>query len=429
VSLERQLATYGQHLRQTIAHLEVPVKAGVAVRPVRPATAPTGGRFDMGKTATWVTGRRGPLIAVAALVAALAVALPLWFVFRGEESPPVATEPTTTIPTTTTTTTMTTTIVPQIVGVSIPPERAPSAFGSLLAAVSAGEVWSAPSDYEVDLIGHLEDGVWAYWRFDTDALSIIRGLAVAPDGTVWAATQSGVFSFDGVEWTRRFDDLTGGVAVDEGGTVWAVGPVGHGLSGMWLAWGDGESWQRVDTPRGAGGTPGVDIAVMPDGEVWFTTTSVFGVTGPLMRYDGATLEEVEVEGYPFSRGDSYAWAVEAAPDGDLWVGGYLGPNPCAFPSGEEPRSGPLLLARFDGESWTLYDWPLPNTLPQDCNGLDIAVGPDGVVWLAYLLGLGSFDGTEGTIHLEGRYVQGVDVAPDGTVWYTDRDGRLHTLTP
>jgi len=67
-------------------------------------------------------------------------------------------------------------------------------------------------------------------------------------------------------------------------------------------------------------------------------------------------------------------------------------------------------------------------LPQDCNGLDIAVGPDGVVWLTNWDGLGSFDGTEGTIHPEGSWIQGVDVAPDGTVWYSDRDG-IHTLTP
>ena len=59
--------------------------------------------------------------------------------------------------------------------------------------------------------------------------------------------------------------------------------------------------------------------------------------------------------------------------------------------------------------------------------LDMAVGPDGVVWLAYPDGLGSFDGTQWTIHIEGQqWVFSVDVAPDGTVWYTDDDG-VHTL--
>ena len=46
--------------------------------------------------------------------------------------------------------------------------------------------------------------------------SLPRDLAVAPDGTVWAATDVGVFSFDGAEWTRRFDDPAWAVAVGRG---------------------------------------------------------------------------------------------------------------------------------------------------------------------------------------------------------------------
>jgi len=44
------------------------------------------------------------------------------------------------------------------------------------------------------------------------------------------------------------------------------------------------------------------------------------------------------------------------------------------------------------------------------------------VWLALETGLGSFDGTRWTTHLEGTWISNVDVAPDGAVWYADRYG-------
>ncbi len=152
-----------------------------------------------------------------------------------------------------------------------------------LVAVSAGEAWtvmsSTPEGF-ADLIGHLEDGAWTFWHTtpseeEESGLvdpNMMWGLAVAPDGAVWAATDRGVFSFDGVEWTRRFDDPAVAVAVDEGGTVWISG----GMSGTvwisgpttgfrrWLARWDGESWERVQsrpTGRRAGVGSGGDGGV------------------------------------------------------------------------------------------------------------------------------------------------------------------------
>lgn len=440
MNLERQLADYGQHLRQVIAHLEVPVKAGVAVRPVPPATAPVGGRFDMEKTATWVTGRRGPLIAAAALAAALAIALPLWFVFRGEESPPVVTEPTTTpaVPTTTAaaqTTTSTT--------VSVPATEIPWADAWVsLVAVSADEAWAswASPVHQVWTGGaaHFVDGAWVtlfsvYPRFahgawvavDPDLPNPVLGLAVAPDGTVWVSGGSGVFSFDGVEWTRRFDYSAGGVAVAPDGTVWIGG-------GPWLArWEDGSwvsvgpdpqeppdvtGWVTEDSP---GAKPGVAIS---GGEVWMVAADSCGWDDcpHLLHYDGATLWRVEYDGTTLRDGlgffgccwDSTSVDVEAAPNGDIWT--LVDPY----------DTGEWLLGRFDGEVWTTYAPPFALAVMPD----PMAVGPDGLVWFALEDGLLSFDGTEWVYHLQGQRVSAVDVAPDGTVWYSDQDG-LHILAP
>jgi hypothetical protein len=315
-----------------------------------------------------------------------------------------------------TTTTAATTIVPGIVAFpdSAYPDAGPYGFGPWV-AVSAGEVWAVVRTPECSacLIGHLVDGAWAYWRLTGDG-AWVGGLAVAPEGAVWAATGIGVFSFDGAEWTWRLDGPAQAVAVDQDGTVW----IGGSLEGrVWLVRGDGESWERVEFPQWFTGTtvPDVDMAVLAGGEVWITTAQGgWCSTGPLMHYDGATMEEVQVGGRPFSVGEPYAWAVEAAPNGDLWVEGFFG-------------GYQLMLARFDGEAWTLYDWPFSPI--EGCWDplLDMAVGPDGVVWLAYPGGLGSFDGTEWTPHIEGDWITSVEVAPDGAVWYGDL-ASLHTLS-
>lgn len=85
---------------------------------------------------------------------------------------------------------------------------------------------------------------------------------------------------------------------------------------------------------------------------------------------------------------------------------------------DDPSGAPPLLARFDGEAWTTYDYL----------AWDIAVGPDGVAWFSGSDGLVSFDGTAWTNHIQGQQVRSVDVAPDGTVWCSDQDGP-HTLAP
>jgi hypothetical protein len=59
------------------------------------------------------------------------------------------------------------------------------------------------------------------------------------------------------------------------------------------------------------------------------------------------------------------------------------------------------------------------------------VGPDGLVWVTSWDSLYSFDGTNWTLRLERQYpylVRLVDVAPDGTVWYIDKEG-VHVLSP
>ena len=321
-------------------------------------------RGAMASRESVVDPRRGWLFAVAAAGVTLLVGVGGWLLVTRQATEPAATMP---APPVTTSTTVaantTTTAMPGIVFASIPAEGALS-FAGPVVALSAGEVWTVmgagdpDSDGGLSLIGHLKDGAWTLWRLTGADLTSIRGLAIAPDGTVWAATQVGVFSFDGEEWTRRFDDFAGGVTVDEDGTVWIGGS--PNLDGGWLARWDGQSWERVESPVGPGGAGWVEIAVGPGGDVWATTRSYGCITSPLMRYNGITLQAVQVGDRRFTR--SYVAAIEVAPNGDLWVAGFLGGDPAVSVNGVQEWTEPVMLARFDGETWTLYDWPLPNPI-------------------------------------------------------------------
>ena len=240
------------------------------------------------------------------------------------------------------------------------------------------------------------------WRSTAQPRALSGGLAAAPDGTVWAATDLGVFSFDAEQWTRRLDSAAQAVDVAQDGTVWISGGLGELPPEPWLARGDGESWVRVD-PTAQGGALGGPWAAAPNGEVWVAVGGWGG--GELMRCDGATCEVVQI-GDPPEGSWVLVDAVWTTPNGDVWVKGGSWDQ--------------YMAARFDGEAWTVDNrLAVPGGM---------AVGPDGVVWTAMGGGLASFDGTDWTYRTDwtGPWICGVDVAPDGTVWYSDEDG-LHTL--
>lgn len=403
MSLERQLADYGKHLRQAIADLEVSIEPGHAVRPV-PKEEPVRQRW------LWPA-------AAAAVAAVIVLAVVLW-PGGGSESAPFVDDGSTvpgttlTVPTTTALPTTTTAVLPGIEGFAVSVDDAGLGTGGLV-AVSAGKVWAVGGVGQPGLIGRLEDGDWTHWRLVPSPSGQVNGLAVAPDGTVWAAANSGVFSFDGAEWTRRFDDPAGAVGVDGGGTVWIGGPLQDNR--LWLARWDGESWVRVDpNPEAPPDRGATSMTVLADGDVWIVAP-MGGWGGDLvMRYDGTTTESVACWEY-LDPCPGVFTEIAAAPNGDLLVGGFANDIDRQY-----------RVAQFDGDAWTIWpahDWPSAESF----GASDMAVGPDGVLWFAFEGGLASADGTEWTTQIEGPGVSAVDVAPDGTVLYADSDG-VHTFS-
>ncbi len=156
------------------------------------------------------------------------------------------------------------------------------------------------------------------------------------------------------------------------------------------------------------------MAVLPDGQVWVSAYTNMWLP-LLMRYDGTTMEQVQVGSYPM--GTVQVEVIKAAPNGDVWILGTI------------IDDGQPVFARFDGAAWKL-DWPWADPTSDLASRLgplhSLAVGPDGVVWVGGEGGLASFDGTDWTVLIEGRGVFSLDVAPDGTLWYVDDYG-IHTL--
>ena len=406
MSLERQLADYGKHLRQAIADLDVPIEPGHAVRPIS-MEEPVKQRW------LWAAA------AAAAAAGVIVLAVMLW-PGGGSESAPFVDDGST-VPGTTLTVPPTT--VAALPGIEDFPVSVDDAgLGTVgLVAVSAGEVWAVRGVGQPGLIGRLEDGDWTHWRLVPNPRGQVNGLAVAPDGTVWAAFNSGVFSFDGAEWTRRFDDPAGAVGVDGGGTVWIGGPQRNVAQSPWLARWDGGAWVRVDPTPQAPPEPSnlgaISMAVLPDGEIWMSQ-GAFGWGGDLlMRYDGTTMERVQIWDY-LDPSPGIFVEIAAAPNGDLLVGGHQNGN-----------DRQVRVARFDGDEWTewaAHDWPY---FPENIETFDMAVGLDGVLWFAFDGGLASVDGTEWTTRIEGQGISAVDVASDGTVWYSDSEGVHIFSTP
>jgi len=379
-------------------------------------------------------GRLRRLLPVAGLTLAVGLLTALgwarWPHEKPEALPEVPAITTTTGSTTTTTPAPTTTVPaatttsvpdPAIVLSDMPADQArPGDFLDAVVAVSAAEAWTI---LDSNRVGRLEDGSWTLYELVRGGRARILDLARAPDGTIWAATDAGVFSFDGDAWVRQFGAPVAGVAVGGDGSVWIGGrrETPSALR-LWLARREGVSWARVDaSPAEPPGPYGVSVmAALRDGSVWMAHLPGYWVEDDLVRYDGRALGVVEITGVPDETPDNGMPAVRvfeiaAAPDGGLWAVGYLAADP-----------DQAVVARYDGTDWILVERALDDVSGNALHYLDLAVGPDGTAWFAFDGGLRSFDGTAWTTHMPGESLFGIDIAPDGTVWYSDAAG-LHAL--
>ena len=242
-------------------------------------------------------------------------------------------------------------------------------------------------------------------------------IGIALDGTLWIVdgsgalgSPSGLFAFDGASWANVQPKAVS-VEIEEGGTVWAAWEtanekrrvVGRLIDGAWERLGGQLPRHEVCAADGGGiGCTGYvfgGLSLGDDGSPWVVT----GGPPELFHHVGESWRRVSTpRGVP-------VWGA-VAPDGRRWV--------------QLRRKNNLVLARHDGEGWTVYDapgtryrqWGVPPNL---------RVAPDGSLWVNLVegpngpgdcRGVTRFDEDEPRHFLGDLCIHAMDVARDGKVW-------------
>jgi len=228
------------------------------------------------------------------------------------------------------------------------------------------------------------------------------------DGSVWAGGEGWIARFDSALTTFSVpvDHPLYQVAVGPDGTVWAAFETGR------LGRFDGSEWQMLDAPAFAESQDpwASELAVAPDGTLWVGLSDESmgdpessNVSRGVASFDGsAWTVYTAADGFPPRVGN----LIAVAPDGTVWAGaaGSVG-------SGGSSVSGGG-AASFDGTVWTGYT--VADGLPS--NDVDVMVGADGSVWAINVWGDGvaRFDGTAWILHPDVNGFGVVDA--DGTFW-------------
>jgi hypothetical protein len=341
----------------------------------------------------------------------------------------------------------------------------------LLAADAEGGLWFQRYGWETALV-HWDGAAWAVHTSANGVPVGMGPIAVADGGVVWDASGVGVSRLGPEGWATTPHPGLGWVtsiaAVDGG--VWVAGSAqppgeitGSGAAQPVLAarW-DGQRWTRFGPESGlelsaSWGDSGVGLAVA-GGRVWAA-----GSQG-VFRFDGdgwtrvakaeapAYAEQLLVTGpdEAWVRDRGVLWRVKAGtwsqpPHDDLLgapaVGLAQGPDGALWAA-----TGASLL-RFDGSRWREVAGAKALTrVSDDVAGLaDIAVAPDGAVWVLAEPGGRLFRVGDGLSVPQAPppNTQVLQVAADGTVWagagggwgeapgvsWRGSDGRWTTETP
>jgi virginiamycin B lyase len=192
-----------------------------------------------------------------------------------------------------------------------------------LAIAPDGAVWFAdPTGYGMT---KLKDGVFSRYQIES-ARGGPYGVAVTPDGVVWATLQNGnqllQIAADGTG--KTFDLPRGGavptdVAVGSGGSVWFLQFRANRIG----RFKDGQFWD-IEADRENAGLSG--IAVAPNDDVWF---------GMMRRASLGRLRNGHVEVFALPRDHARPFSVAVDRDGNVWyadISGFVGMLPAKYAS-------------------------------------------------------------------------------------------------
>jgi signal transduction histidine kinase len=212
-----------------------------------------------------------------------------------------------------------------------------------------------------------ESGYVGHYTFD---------LQWEPDGTLWAATTSGVLRGVRTGETWAFEPVLpasrrtffGGLELDKAGRLWVAG------DGLFVR--EGSTFRRLSTAEGLRDDRVRYLLVRRDGRVCVTYVEPLGLS--CFTYQNGRLEQ----GFHLDRstglhnGVAYQLGEDAA--GRLWAGTGAG-------------------VHLIGESGVIEHFGANGGAPgDDCSGNSFLAEADGVVWVGTSSGLGRFDGARYT---------------------------------
>jgi hypothetical protein len=290
-----------------------------------------------------------------------------------------------------------------------------------LLAISRDELWA--TDLQGGL-AHLRGEAWTRESIDPrHPEAPVSDLALAPDGTVWAAGPDGVaYRRDG-RWTIVDVGEASLIAVGRDGSPW-VGSGSDEECRVSRLTPNGMAWVRSAVSSCPPDSRGLSsLAVDANGALWVAWTGMAPCEGGgwigcpaagLTRLDGPSWEVIRaLEGLELTN----PTIVGTTQTGDMWVVD----DPTEYRDPAEPES-PVRAARFDGTDWTVVE------LPEGFMA-DIVVASDGTLWAwAYWTpastgggdrGPARYDGTAWTLPYDGAglpWMELAAVAPDGTVF-------------
>ena len=280
-----------------------------------------------------------------------------------------------------------------------------------LLAVSADEAWAA----DARGLWHFVDDRWTGpIQTGMPKGAMTRDLALAGDGTLWVATDSGVAALRDGRWTVVSRSAALSIAVGADGTAW-VGSSWDQVVGLRL---DGAPPRTVACPNGS-----FALAITTDGSVYAGQFSYSGTAG-LARFDGQACRAVD------PLGDGLGVEVTdlvADPDGGLVAVMFRG-GPSRTPGSGDTYTN--YLARYDGTRWTVLD---EYAFVMAFTPGGTAVAPSGEVWRSGYykadVALERFDGQRWIPVVTGYTMSTpISIAPDGVVWFGGPSGVLR-LTP
>lgn len=267
-----------------------------------------------------------------------------------------------------------------------------------LLGISATEAWSASW---VDGLWHFQDGIWskvpvAGWVYPLRVLDVAR----SPDKrTLAAATEYGAAVLRAGEWHVLELGEVHDVTFDGDGTLWLATWSDSTETTVTTFAFDGRAWHRKTyPPLTVPSRP--RLAIGPDGEPWVGSC---GYVGSFARFDAGHWVEVSPFGEP-----EVLCIVDLAttPGGTVWVS-------TVFPNVDD-GGWSWAVADYHGSVWTVH--PASDIGPAQGSLGEIAIDPNGSVWVATGRGLARFDGQDWTVLFPGDGFAALSVAADGAIW-------------